>query len=70
MFAVLAVTSSLSLAEQTQRERDIEDGDGDQDVVLTSSMITDVSFTFGLPTHHGLMNEWFLCRLRPTLPHK
>ena len=44
--AVLAVSSSLALAEQTQIERMVADGDEEEEVVLTSSMISDVSLVY------------------------
>ncbi len=39
---VVAISSSLALAEQTQIERNIQDGEDDSEIILTSMMISEV----------------------------
>ncbi len=40
---MVAISSSLALAEQTQYERNIQDGEEDTEIILTSIMISEVS---------------------------
>ncbi len=49
----------MALAEQTQRERDLEDGEDDDIVIISSTMISDVGSGFDLSSvsHYVLLTQ-------------